>query len=83
MNKWTLGQVGKTKPIQTQFKPKQRQFYIAPAAKKFHLILVFGWTVVFNSHFNVKIEPLSHNILRSLEIFGSRKGSLGSPTELR
>ena len=24
MNKWTLGQIGKTKPIQTQFKPNSK-----------------------------------------------------------
>ena len=26
MNKWTLGQVGKTKPIQTQYKPNLLDF---------------------------------------------------------
>ncbi len=45
--------------------------------KNFHLILVFGWQVVFNSHFNVKIELVSHNILRLLEIFGPRKAAYG------
>jgi hypothetical protein len=52
-----------TKPIQTQFKPKQTQFYTNPAAKKFHLMLVFGCRIVFNSRFNVKKEQVNqHNL---------------------
>jgi len=32
MSKWTLGQVGKTKPIQTQFKPNSNPIYPVEAS---------------------------------------------------
>jgi len=43
MNKWTLGQIGKTKPKQSQYKPNTNpiQTQFKPKQTQFHMILAY------------------------------------------